>query len=356
MKRLLVVSNMYPSPALPYFGVFVERQVRALRSHGVECSLAVSARRGGSPLRAARKYLGLAAAVRREARRSPPQAILAHFVYPTGLIALATGRRRGAPVAVVAHGGDLELAGKPEWVRRGTRTVLGRAALVVAVSRPAADDALAAGADRRRIIVAGMGYDDEAFVPRSRAEARARLGLDATRPIAVMVGNLIERKGVGTIVEAAAAASMPDLRWVIVGGGDPAVWQARARAAGSAGSVVFAGPATPAEVPWWLAAADVAVAPSHREAYGVAAVEALACGIPVVASRTGGLAEIVSDEATGLLVEPRDPTALATAVARLLADDALRSRLAAAGPAAAAPHSAFRQAGILLDALDRLVG
>ena len=356
MDRLLVVSNMYPSPQAPYFGVFVQRQVRAMRALGVEVTLAVSTERGGSALGAARKYSRLAADALREARRVKPQAILAHFVFPSGAIALSAGRAARAPVALVAHGGDVDPStGKPVWVRRATRSVLGRVDLLLAVSRSIAEDARGAGADPERIVVASMGYDADAFVPRPQADARTRVGIPPERPVAVMVGNLIPRKGVGVIVEAAAAlrSQIPDLQWVLVGGGDQSPWRAQAERAGSADVIRFAGTADPEEVPWWLAAADVAVVPSLREPFGVAAVEALACGVPVVASRTGGLAEIM-DGNHGLTVKPGDADGLAEAVALILSDGGLRARLAQAGPVAAAPHTADRQARATLDAIERI--
>jgi len=80
-----------------------------------------------------------------------------------------------------------------------------------------------------------------------------------------------------------------------------------------------------------LAAADVVALPSRQEGLGVAALEAMAAGRPVVASRVGGLAEAIVPEETGLLVPPGDPMALATALARLARDPGLRARLGAAG-------------------------
>lgn len=355
VERLLLVSNMYPSPQAPYFGVFVQRQVRALQAHGVDVTLAVSTQRGGSMPAAARKYAALATAARREAKTAKPQAVLAHFVFPSGAIALAAGRTAQAPVALVAHGGDVD-PNKPAWVRRSTREVLKRIDLLLAVSRSIAEEARAAGADPERIAIASMGYDADAFAPRPRLEARTRLGIPPDRPIAVMVGNLIPRKGIATIIDAAAAlrSTHPDLQWVLVGGGDAAPWLAQAEKAGSSKAIRFAGTADPEDVPWWLSAADVAVVPSLREPYGVAAVEALACGVPVVASRTGGLAEIMDGD-HGLTIEPGDAQQLADSVARILDDDDVRARLSQAGPIAAAPHSAMRQAKKTLEALEQIV-
>jgi glycosyltransferase involved in cell wall biosynthesis len=96
-------------------------------------------------------------------------------------------------------------------------------------------------------------------------------------------------------------------------------------------------PAPTAEVAAWMRTADVVVVPSRREPLGLAAVEALACGTPVVASKVGGLREVVRDGENGLLIPADDPGALAEALRRLL-DAALRARLGAAGPASVAGH------------------
>jgi glycosyltransferase involved in cell wall biosynthesis len=90
-------------------------------------------------------------------------------------------------------------------------------------------------------------------------------------------------------------------------------------------------------VPDWLRTADVVVVPSRREPLGLAAVEALACGTPVIASNVGGLREVVRDAENGLLIPPNDPGALTAALVRLL-DPSLRERLGAAGPASVAGH------------------
>jgi D-inositol-3-phosphate glycosyltransferase len=96
-------------------------------------------------------------------------------------------------------------------------------------------------------------------------------------------------------------------------------------------------PVPPAEVADWMRTADVVAIPSRREPLGLAAVEALACGTPVIAANVGGLREVVRDGVNGLLIPTADPGALAAALGRL-ADKSLRTRLGAAGPASVAGH------------------
>lgn len=356
VRRLLVVSNMYPSPSDPSFGIFVKRQVSALEHLGVECDLAVSTRRGGSPAAALRKYGELGArAIVRAGRH--PGAVLAHYAFPTGAIGVVAGRRARCPVAVVVHGTDVSAdARRPATTRRATREVLARANLVVAVSRSLKADAIALGARAESIIVASMGYDEDLFHPGDKDDARRKLGLDPGTPIAVFVGGLTKAKGIGVLIDAAARlrGTHSGLRWVLVGAGDLAHWKQAAAQAGVEDQVEMVGPRPSEEIPLWFQAADLALMPSLRESFGVAALEALACGTPVVASATGGLPEFMADGVCGLLVPPGDPEAFARAVFRLAIDRDLRERLGAAGPAAAAPHTARRQARLVLDALDQV--
>jgi len=140
------------------------------------------------------------------------------------------------------------------------------------------------------------------------------------------------RKGHAVLLAAAAglASAAPRLRYVFCGEGRQAEALARAAAAldGAVEMVGFR-----RDVAACLAAADIVALPSLQEGLGVAALEAMAAGRPVVASRVGGLAEAVVHEETGLLVPPGDPTALAAALARLARDPDLRARLGAAGHA-----------------------
>jgi glycosyltransferase involved in cell wall biosynthesis len=356
--RLLVVTNMWPSRRTPHSGVFVERQVRALRSLGAEVTIAATPRRGGSPAASLAKYGALAWRGWRGAR-ARPQAVLAHYVFPTGAIGLAVGRRARAPVAVVAHGTDVSRhVPRSRLVTRATGAVLRRAHLVVGVSGSVVEDAVALGAPRERTAAIDMGYDESVFFPRPREEARSRLGLPAGKTIALFVGSLVEAKGIGVLLEAAARLrdSRPALSWILVGGGrEQGRWEARARAAGLAGTVRFAGPRPPEEVTWWLAAADLVVMPSLREGFGLAALEAMACGLPVVASSTGGLAALIADGETGLLVPAGDAGSLAAAVGRLAAEAGLREPLGAAALAGTSSRGAKARAADLLAALEALV-
>lgn len=192
------------------------------------------------------------------------------------------------------------------------------------------------GALPHRVSVIPCGVDLGRFMPHDPSQARARLGLRVDRPVLLFVGRLDPFKGPDVFLQA-AAMMRKKAQLVVVGGrttGDAELEHLRqlARQLGLAGRVHFLGARPQHELPLIYSAADVTVVPSYHESFGLAAVEALACGTPVVATRAGGLLTIVRHEQTGYLV-PRCPGFFAERLDSLLAEpDTLARMRAAARP------------------------
>jgi glycosyltransferase involved in cell wall biosynthesis len=243
--------------------------------------------------------------------------VLGTWAYPDGAAAVALAALAGAPAVVKLHGSDMNLIAKMPGPQRVLRATLPRAARVVAVSRALADEARALGVPDERIAIVMNGVDPTLFHPRDRAAARAELGLPADARVVLYVGNLKELKGVLDLAAAfeTAAAADPDLHLAVVGGGD-----ARARidalAASLPGRVTAPGARPLADVPTWMAACDVLVLASHHEGTPNVVLEALASGRRVVATRVGGVPDLITSATLGELVPPRDAPALAAALAR----------------------------------------
>lgn len=179
------------------------------------------------------------------------------------------------------------------------------------------------GADPGRICTSPPGVDRTVFSPGSRTEARRRLGLDPG-PLALFVGRIQPLKGVDVAIE--AAAMLPDLRLVVVGGpsgvgGEAELRRLRKRAADMA--VEFVEPVPHPRLVDYYRAADVLLLPSRSESFGLVAAEAQACGIPVVAARTGGLGDVVSDGVSGLLVDGWEPADYAVALEKIIGDESM---------------------------------
>jgi D-inositol-3-phosphate glycosyltransferase len=218
-------------------------------------------------------------------------------------------------------------------------------------------------ADAGRIRVIPGGVDVQHFRPRPQAEARARLGLPPHARLLLAVGRMEPLKGFDNLLRALARLrhSQPQryahLRALLVGGEpetQPHAWNSEQRRLaalrdelGIADAVTFAGAQPHQRLPDYYAAADVFVMPSHYESFGLAALEAMACAVPVVASRVGGLAYTIENARSGLLVPPDQPPALAASLDRLLTDSALRERLQAGGLQRAAAYSWERVAAQL---------
>jgi D-inositol-3-phosphate glycosyltransferase len=199
------------------------------------------------------------------------------------------------------------------------------------------------GARADRIAVIPCGVDTELFQPMSQATARDLLELPP-EPLLLHVGRLQPIKGLQTLLEAMALLD-GGARLLIVGGdqdepddGHAARLRRRVAALGLAERVRFLGPQAQHRLPLLYAAADATVMPSYYESFGMVALEAMACGSPVVASRVGGLATTVRDGLTGYLVPEGDPVALAERVRALLADPAERARLGREAVRWAAEH------------------
>jgi glycosyltransferase involved in cell wall biosynthesis len=228
----------------------------------------------------------------------------------------------------------------------------------VAMSRAIREEMLAAGVPGERIALLPHGVDTERFRPADpgeRAALRARLGLP-DGVLAAWSGRLLRGKGLETLLDAfgQAAADVKDLRLLLVGSGDGQALsiedelRRRAGEAGLAERVAFTGRVERVEEA--LRAADLFVFPSVFEALGISLVEAAACGLPAVASRTGGIVDVVEEGRSGILVAPGDATELAGGLRALGADAGRRTAMGRAAREVAAARFDER------DSLDRYRG
>ncbi|HYL60798.1 MAG TPA: glycosyltransferase, partial [Candidatus Acidoferrales bacterium] len=212
---------------------------------------------------------------------------------------------------------------------------------VIAISGGVADSLALAGVDAGRVAVVPSGVDCEHFRPPDageRATARSALGIDENAIVISALGALEPRKGHRHLVDAIAAMvnsgskSSATLRCMIAGHGSlRAELERQAAQLGCARNVTLLGRIEDARGLLW--ASDIFAMPSLNEGLGVAALEAMACGLPAVLTRVGGLRETVKDTVTGFVVAPASPADLASALANLAAAPELRARTGAAARA-----------------------
>jgi D-inositol-3-phosphate glycosyltransferase len=202
------------------------------------------------------------------------------------------------------------------------------------------------GVETDRIVVLPGGVDIRRFRPHHQTEARRRLGLPSQpTKIVLFVGRIEPLKGLDTLIQALALLAArrpvlrPHLQLMVVGGGTHTredQWSSEERRLRalvdelSLGDIVhFAGAWPQRQLPLLYNAADVVAVPSHYESFGLVALEAQACGTPVVASRVGGLTYTVQDGVSGFLVPPYDAVAFAQRIESLLLHEGMREKMGA---------------------------
>jgi glycosyltransferase involved in cell wall biosynthesis len=270
-------------------------------------------------------FLGVRRTLRELRARRGWFVLHAHCAYPDAVGAALAARSAGVPLVVTVHGSDINVSAGQALLRPQIRWALRTAARVVAVSRALHERvaALAGLPAERLACIPCSGYSPELFRPLpagARAALRERLGMAAGERVAVFVGHLFPVKAVDVLLRAwalRARACAPGAtgRLVLIGEGSERERLERlAREEGIASIVSFAGPLPQRVVADWIAAADLLCLSSHSEGSPNVVVEALASGVPVVATRVGGVPDLVGDGVNGLLVPPADPAALARAI------------------------------------------
>jgi D-inositol-3-phosphate glycosyltransferase len=268
----------------------------------------------------------------------------------SGAVARDLRERWGIPVAHMFHTlGRMKnaVAQRPQEREASHRIavetdVVGFAEALVAAT-PAEEEQLVRlyDADRAHVRVISPGVDTERFHPIPAAQARERIGLCPDRRIILFVGRIEPLKGIDNLLQAIAQIidrrpALRDRLCVPIIGGDPdrireademVRLQQMREELGVGDLVLFLGAKDQDMLQYYYSAAEAVVMPSDYESFGMVALEAMACGTPVIASDVGGLAFLVKQGRTGYRVPARDPAALAAKILRLLTDEGLRRRI-----------------------------
>ena len=235
---------------------------------------------------------------------------------------------------VKAEGGDLE----PEWRDRAEAEVIA-CSDAICVSCPEEERQFRRlyGDPSGRIEIVPPAVEHAFFAPGDQRGARKAVGLPVDRPVVLFVGRIQPLKAPDLAIRTVARMHRDDVILVIVGGasghdGDDEAERVRALAAelGLGDRVRFVPPRPHHILSSYYRAADVVLVPSRSESFGLVALEAAACGVPVVASAVGGLLNVVHDGVTGVLVDGRDPARYARAISQLLDDPAGAAAMGAA--------------------------
>jgi D-inositol-3-phosphate glycosyltransferase len=224
-------------------------------------------------------------------------------------------------------------------------------------------------ADRHKIEIVPPGVDLKRFRPLDPEEAKSRIGIPAHHKMLLFVGRIEPLKGVDTILQAAALlrqenpALLNDL-WISIIGGDGEADMADAEMArlkalreelGLRDLVTFLGARDQDTLHYYYAAAEALIMPSDYESFGMVALEAMACGTPVIASEVGGLAFLVQDGVTGFHVPTREPAALARSIRLMLSEPERRIQMGQAAHDTAQQYGWPLIADRLLDIFESMI-
>ncbi len=357
--RILFISNLFPDARRPTFGLHNGHLVRRLAARWPVSVVAprprLSAfltRRGAgegiacdedaalSPVFPSVPYLPkigsavnhrlyaawMAPAVRAACQARRADVVLAAWAYPDGCAAVRLAASLGLPCVVVVQGSDVNEY--LDWpVRRGViLRHLRRAAGVITRSEALRQRLLQAGLPEARVVTIPNGVDAALFAPSADRQAlRREFGLQSGERVVLFVGNLVSVKNPLAAVDAVARLTQStgagSWRLVILGEG-PLRGAVQDRVAAHPGlSATLAGVCAPAAVARWMQAADVLCVPSRNEGIPNVIREALACGLPVVASRVGGIPEVLAGPPCGHLVDSTDAAVLSAALQDVAAHD-----------------------------------
>lgn len=331
MKQIAVISNMFPSEAHPTFGIFVKNQVDLLKKSGLDVAVIANSNPDKGKLNLLKKYISWFTRFMKHMAKNHKNisVVHAHYIFPTGLLALAAKKIWNTPYAVTAHGGDLDqMPNKSKLVRRMTASILENADEVIVVGEALKENArYFYPIPDNRLHVISMGVDTGVFREMPAADYE-HLVPPGKNPVFLYVGNIIEAKGLIELVDAfkAVLAVYPDASLYLIGSRKDQAFAERLQnkiRIDDIPSVHFQDPLPQQDVAKWMNAADVLVLPSHIEGFGLVALEAMAAGLPVVGSRVGGLEYLLGD-GRGLLFEPGNSGMLAEQLLAALNDAEVR--------------------------------
>jgi glycosyltransferase involved in cell wall biosynthesis len=351
--KILTFTSLFPNQKRPDFGIFVFQRISHVASRPGNLVQVVApvpyfpswipSRRWGSygqlprqerfgnldvchprypflpgvlmPLHGLLMFLGSLLLVQRLHRQFHFDCIDAHYVYPDGFAAVLLGKMLGLPVFLSARGTDINVFPSYWTIRPMIVWSLRNAAGIIAVAAALKSAIVNLGLPSERVCVIPNGVDLERFHPYDQFEARRALGLPTDGKIAISVGSLTEVKNHKLLIAAFAKVSegLPELRLYIVGEGPlrPAL-ENLIRELRLQEKVSLVGPRPNEELALWFSAANVSCLVSFREGWPNVLMESIACGTPIVATRVGGVPEIICSPDLGVMAEQNSESVAAT--------------------------------------------
>lgn len=272
--------------------------------------------------------------------------IHAYGACPSGFTAVRLGKMLHKPVVVTVEGGEIHTDLKYPFLRKLILYTLRNCDFITPVSEYLKNRMIRLGLTPHKMVAIPNGADFDRFRPMDQIPIRQKLNLPLNKKIILFLGTLRKTKGLLYLIPAIEQLmkKRQDFLFVLVGEGYlKQEIERQIRQLGLEPYVYLAGPCLHKTVPEWMNACDIFCLPSLNEGLSSVCIEASACGRPVVATKVGGIPEVVLDGQTGLLVEPRNPGQLVEVIAQLLDHPELCQRMGKAGRIRAAENYSWQQ-------------
>ena len=343
---MLIISNMYPSENSPTFGIFVKNQVEALVKEGVQVDVLAITNASTKKQDVIRKYLSwMIRGIFLLFKGYQYHTVHAHYVFPSGIIGLFFKLIWRSKLVVTSHGGDIDkMAKKNTIILKVTMYILNKADFVIAVGQRLYQEIMDHyQVEPKKLLLLSMGVNRNIFRKIAEKETmKSKWKINKNIPVILFVGNITRNKGLIDLIKAFSLVkkqiSQAELH--IIGSAKNKTFVEELTSIiekDSIEGITFHEPKPQHEIAEWMNAADVFALPSYIEGFGLVALEAMACGTPVVASNVGGLSYLLNN-GSGILVPPSDSKALSEGISQVLTNKATRDTLIQNGLKRAEEH------------------
>ena len=344
--KILIITNLFPNASEPNRAMFNKQQFLALREY---CDFKVIAplphfkcTRGQVPLRetidgmdvhhprylvipkilrsmhGVSYYYGIHNEVEDIAKTFSFDLIFATWTYPDAYAASMIAKEMNKPLVIKVHGSDINLLNLYPSRRVMVQKTFKQAKKIIAVSQPLKRKLVELGVPEYKVTHLTNGIDTKKFHPMDKIQCRRELSLPLNKHIVLYVGNLELVKGVDILVD--AVRGFPeDVLLIVVGDGNlKNILSQKIKDPSFNGRVRLVGSQAHDQIPLWLNAANCFCLPSRNEGCPNVILEALACGVPIVATNVGGIPDLIDSNADAALIEPENPKALAQGIIKIL--------------------------------------